>query len=47
MQQQITWQAMSTPKQSRWHAAYSSAVAGTILGLARIIDASPQRRRPA
>ncbi|MBA3745376.1 hypothetical protein [Sporichthya sp.] len=47
MPQQITWQAMGTPKQSRRRAAYRSAVAGTILGLARIIDASPQRRRPA
>ena len=46
MEQKITWQAM-TPKQTWWHAAYSSAVAGTILGLARLIEASPQRRHPA
>jgi hypothetical protein len=44
---QITWQPMSTPKQTWWHAAYSSAVAGTIRGLALIIDNAPQRRRAA
>ena len=44
---QITWQPMNPPKQTWWHAAYSSAVAGTIRGLATVIVASPQRRRPA
>ena len=47
MTQPISWQPMGPPKQTWWNAAYRSAVAGTILGLARIIDASPQRRRPA
>jgi hypothetical protein len=47
MNPQITWQAMTPPKQTWWHAAYREAVAGSIRGLALIIDCSPQRRRPA
>lgn len=42
--QQITWQAMPTPKQTWWHAAYVSAVSGAIRGLAAVVDSVPQRR---
>lgn len=44
---EIAWQPMNAPKQTRWHAAYRTAVAVTIRGLAAVIVATPQRRRPA
>lgn len=40
----ITWCAMA-PKQSRTRAVVSSAVAGTIRGLALVVERSPQPRR--
>jgi hypothetical protein len=42
---QITWQPMTTPKQTWWHAAYRSAVSGTIRGLAAVVVSVPDRSR--
>jgi hypothetical protein len=41
------WQPIPAPKRTWWHAAYRAAVARTIRGLAAVIVATPQRRRPA
>jgi hypothetical protein len=43
--QEITWEPMAAPRQTWWHAAYSSAVGGAIRGLAAIVDSVPQRAR--
>lgn len=43
----ITWQPMDVRKEPRWHALLSSAVAGTVRGLALVVASSPAHRRTA